>query len=142
METVLGEKIPIASCDSPFSKDVNKIALLHSPLRLSEVLPLIRSRLKPELQALLVKPNWLEILPAGISKGTALKHIMAETGISKDEVLAFGDGENDIDMIQTAGYGIAMGNAFPNVRDAAFAVTASNNQDGIAKALKHFLKQP
>lgn len=118
---------------------MSKIALLHSPLRLQEVLPLIRDRLLPGLKALLVKPNWLEIIPAGVSKGDALKRIMEETGIQANEVAVFGDGENDIDMIKAAGYGFAMGNAFPSVKQAAFAVTASNNQDGIAKALRFSL---
>ena len=85
-----------------------------------------------------MKPNWLEIIPTGVSKGEALKRIMEETGIQTSEVAVFGDGENDIDMIKTAGYGFAMGNAFPSVKQAAFAVTASNNQDGIAKALRFF----
>lgn len=133
-ESILGEKRPITSWEAPFPREVNKIALLHSSVRLQEVLPLIRDRLAPGLKALLVKPNWLEIIPTGVSKGEALKRIMEETGIQTSEVAVFGDGENDIDMIKTAGYGFAMGNAFPSVKQAAFAVTASNNQDGIAKA--------
>lgn len=137
-ESILGERIPITTWESPFPQEVSKIALLHSPLRLQEVLPLIRDRLLPGLKALLVKPNWLEIIPAGVSKGDALKRIMEETGIQANEVAVFGDGENDIDMIKAAGYGFAMGNAFPSVKQAAFAVTASNNQDGIAKALRFF----
>ena len=137
-ESILGEKRPITSWEAPFPREVNKIALLHSSVRLQEVLPLIRDRLAPGLKALLVKPNWLEIIPTGVSKGEALKRIMEETGIQTSEVAVFGDGENDIDMIKTAGYGFAMGNAFPSVKQAAFAVTASNNQDGIAKALRFF----
>lgn len=134
-ESILGEKRPIASWDIPFPREVSKIALLHSPLRLLEVLPLIRARLSPGLTAFLVKPNWLEIIPSETSKGAALKHIMDETGITRNEVAVFGDGENDITMIKAAGFGFAMGNAFPLVKESASAVTASNNQDGIAKAL-------
>lgn len=139
-ESVLGGRIPVPSWDSPLDCDMDKIALLHSAPRLREVLPQIRSRIPADLQAMLVKPTWLEIYPAEISKGAALKQIMAETGIQPDEVLAFGDGENDIGMLQSVAYGFAMGNAFPAVREAAYAVTASNNCDGIARVVETFCR--
>lgn len=137
-EAILGDKIPVMYWDSPFPEDVSKVAFLHTPLYLAQVLPLVRTSLKPGLQAVLTKPNWLEIFPAGISKGTALKHIMEDTGISKNQVLVFGDGENDIDMFRAATFSFAMGNALPSVKKAAYAVTGTNNQDGIAAALRSF----
>lgn len=112
-ESILGEKRPITSWEAPFPREVNKIALLHSSVRLQEVLPLIRDRLAPGLKALLVKPNWLEIIPTGVSKGEALKRIMEETVIQTSEVAVFGDGENDIDMIKTAGVRLRHGQRLP-----------------------------
>ena len=55
--------------------------------------------------------------------------------------MAFGDAENDIEMIRSCRYGIAMGNAMDAVKDAAFAVTASNEEQGIAKAISRYVFQ-
>lgn len=137
-ERILGEKTSVSSWNAPFPVDISKAAFLHTPLRLQQVLPLVRTRLKPDLQAVLTKPNWLEIFPSEISKGEALKHIMAETGIAGDQILVFGDGENDILMFREVTYSFAMGNALPCVKEAAYSVTDSNDQDGIAKALELF----
>ena len=60
-------------------------------------------------------------------------------GIDSSEVIAFGDAENDLEMIQFAGHGVAMGNACDALKDAADEVTLTNNEDGIAHALNHLL---
>ena len=60
-------------------------------------------------------------------------------GISPAQVIAFGDAENDIPMLQAAGMGVAMGNAAQKVKEAADFVTRSNNDDGIAYALARLL---
>ena len=54
-------------------------------------------------------------------------------------MIAFGDAENDLEMIQFAGHGVAMGNACGALKDAADEVTLSNNEDGIARSLEHLL---
>ena len=59
-------------------------------------------------------------------------------GLESSEIMAFGDGDNDIDMLKFAGIGVAMGNAGDAVKAAADYVTASVDDDGIEKALEHF----
>ena len=56
-------------------------------------------------------------------------------------MIAFGDAENDIEMLQMAGIGVAMGNASPVVKEAADFVTASNEEDGVARAVERFILQ-
>lgn len=73
-----------------------------------------------------------------VNKGTALYELMDTLGLSKEEVMAFGDGENDIDMLTMAGVGVAMGNANDNVKKIADYVTDTNLKDGIYKALKEY----
>ena len=63
-------------------------------------------------------------------------------GIGLEEMMAFGDAENDLDMLGRAGIGVAMGNAAPELQAAADYVTATNDDDGIAKALRHFVLVP
>lgn len=80
----------------------------------------------------------LEMLPTGASKGKALKLVLKDLGIDAKEVLAIGDGENDIEMIELAGIGVAMGNASPKLKAVAKHQVASNDADGVAEALERF----
>lgn len=77
-----------------------------------------------------------DIIPIHGGKGVGIRKILDVYGFSPDEAAAFGDGENDIQMLETVGLGIAMGNAKEIVKQHAKYVTDSVNEDGIAKALK------
>lgn len=79
-----------------------------------------------------------DVLPVTASKGAAVKRLINHLGIDASDVVAFGDGDNDYEMIAEAGIGIAMGNASEKVKAAADYVTAPVDADGLYKALKHF----
>ena len=81
------------------------------------------------------KPEFLEFFHRDVSKGTALEHLCQYLKILPSKVIAFGDGENDIPLLQTAGLGIAMGNAAACVKEQAQWITSSNEENGIQKAL-------
>ncbi len=81
---------------------------------------------------------FIECLPPGIDKGIALTQLLQQQHLAPDHLMAFGDGNNDVDMLRCAGIGVAMSNAEPQVRAAANYVTLSNEDDGIAAALQHF----
>jgi hydroxymethylpyrimidine pyrophosphatase-like HAD family hydrolase len=66
---------------------------------------------------------WLDIAPEGVNKATALATVVAELGVAPEDVLAFGDGRNDIEMLGWAGRGVAIGDAPVEVREAADVVT-------------------
>ena len=83
-------------------------------------------------------PNNIEINDTHANKGDALKFIAENLGISLEETLAFGDGLNDIYMIQSAGTGVAMANAVPELREIADYITLDNNNDGVAEGIKRF----
>lgn len=84
-------------------------------------------------------PNNMEVNPIGVNKANALKSVCKELGITMDQVLAAGDSLNDIKMIEQAGIGVAMGNAQDAVKRAADYVTDDHNQDGVGKAIEHFV---
>ena len=70
----------------------------------------------------------------------SLIHILAKhLGVKQEEVMTFGDAENDLDMIVYAGMGVAMANAFDEVKKAANYITDSNEDDGVAKAIEKFV---
>ncbi|RYL93063.1 HAD family phosphatase [Sporolactobacillus sp. THM7-4] len=84
------------------------------------------------------KPTYLEISPASASKSAAIDVLLKHYGTKKEETMAFGDNFNDIDMLQMAGVGIAMGNAPDRVKEVADMTTQSNDHEGIKKALTAF----
>ena len=84
-------------------------------------------------------PYFLEIMPKGIDKGGALSKIVGSTGLIRQEIMAFGDGMNDLSMIRFAEMGIAMENAEEELKLAADYVTCSNNDDGVADAIERFI---
>ena len=81
----------------------------------------------------------LEILPPGVSKGSGLKQLIKEMGVPASAVLAIGDAENDVEMLQLAGTSVAMGNASDHVKSVAKHVVASNDADGVAEAVERFV---
>lgn len=84
-------------------------------------------------------PHMLEIIPLGGSKGTALKSLLRELSIHAKNVMAIGDAENDLEMIMVAGVGIAVANAQPALKEAADEITASNDDDGVAKVIERYV---
>jgi Cof subfamily protein (haloacid dehalogenase superfamily) len=81
----------------------------------------------------------LEIVPVGISKASTVKIMCNLLNITKENVMSFGDYNNDLELIEASGYGIAMENAIDEVKNVAFAVTDTNNNNGIAKAIKKYI---
>lgn len=78
---------------------------------------------------------FVELVPLGIDKAKSLERLLAHLRMNRTDLLAFGDGYNDLSMLRYAGCGVAMANAAPEVRAEADYVTLSNEEDGIA----HFL---
>jgi Cof subfamily protein (haloacid dehalogenase superfamily) len=82
---------------------------------------------------------WLDLSPVGVSKASGVAYVVEELGLTGDDVLAIGDGRNDIELLQWARRGVAMGQAIQAVIDAADDVTASVQDDGAAIELeRHF----
>ena len=101
----------------------------------------VREALAP-LQGLAVTSSWtnnLEMMPSGVNKGVALRGLAEKLGIPRTQVMAIGDFDNDLDMIEYAGLGVAMGNGSPRVKRAAQHVTLSNAEFGVAAAVRRFV---
>ncbi len=83
-------------------------------------------------------PDFADILPEGGGKPNGLAEMLKHFGWTRDEAIAFGDGGNDVAMLEYAGIGVAMGNACDDAKAAADYVTTDIDKEGIAKALRHF----
>jgi HAD superfamily hydrolase (TIGR01484 family) len=81
----------------------------------------------------------IEVNPIGINKANGLKIVCSRLGIDMKNVMAVGDSLNDMAMIKEAGIGVAMGNAQEVVKEAANWITATNNEDGVAKAIRKWV---
>lgn len=81
---------------------------------------------------------WLDLAPAGVSKATGLESVCRRLGVAAEDVLAIGDGRNDIEMLRWAGRGVAMGQAPLEVQDAADDVTHRVEDDGAAYELNRW----
>ncbi len=84
-------------------------------------------------------PDEIEATAENVNKGTALKGLCDELGITADEVMAFGDAMNDSHMLKFAGYSFAMGNAAQELKKLARYVTAANADDGVAQAVEKYV---
>lgn len=85
--------------------------------------------------------NFLEALPRWATKGSTLQGLCQRLGFERDQVVAFGDGENDVEMLAWAGHGVAMANAPTAVRASAATTTATNDRDGVAIEIERLLKR-
>lgn len=96
---------------------------------------------KDRLHVLTAGKNWVDLVPFGNGKGTALKNLCKELSIDASEVMAFGDNMNDLSMIEFAGCGIAVENAKPAVKAAACKVVPDYHHNGVLEELKSVLRE-
>ena len=85
------------------------------------------------------RPRYLEAIPACSGKDKAIKYFVEKFGYGMEDTAAFGDSNNDTDMLRTARFGVAMGNAREECKLAADCVTDTNDNDGLAVMLESFI---
>jgi len=118
---------------------INKLVVFDEVARISAVRALFGAQLNGAVALVQTLPMSMELLPNGISKGVALRHLAQDYGIDMADVLALGDAENDIEMLQAVGVGVAMANAMQATKDVADHLTTSNDEDGVALAVERFV---
>lgn len=85
---------------------------------------------------------WLDITPEGVSKASALEAVRVRLGVEPADTVAVGDQRNDLEMLAWAGRGVAMGQAPPQVQDAADEITGTVDEDGLAMVLEPLAQAP
>lgn len=117
----------------------NKLLVVGEALEIQNIQSQIQPQFAASLNMCTSKPVYLEVMHIGSSKQAAIEYFLKHLKIKKEEVIAIGDNFNDIEMIQFAGLGIAMGNAPDEVKSIADHITDTNNNDGVAKAIQKFI---
>ena len=119
---------------------VAKCLIVGEATRLAELEKKMYEVLKDRMGVYRSEPYFLELVPKGIDKAQSLAVLLEKIGATKEEMIACGDGFNDLSMIKFAGLGVAMANAQEIVREAADYVTLSNEEDGVAAVVEKFMK--
>ena len=125
--------------ESRINYPVPKFLMLEDGDYLAMVEPRVKAALGKNYSIYRSEPFFLEILPRGIDKAQSLGRLLELLGLRREQMIACGDGYNDLTMIQFAGLGVAMENAVLPVRKAADYITRSNNEDGIAHVVEKFM---
>ena len=115
--------------------NVNKLLIMAEESEISLFRPVLEGQLRGLATVTKAVPGMLEILPIGASKGDGVRRFLEHARIDPSQVLAFGDGENDIEMLKLVKVGVAMGNAKEIVKESADLVTLSNNEGGVGHVL-------
>ena len=135
---IMGTKVQPAIVDvrNVEAGNLHKIMLRDTPEKISAIVEKLQSH--TDINIFKTKDTTLEIFDSSCSKAVSVKFMSHQLNIPLNGMMAIGDSEGDKEMIQTVGYGIAMGNADESIKQIAFDVTASNDEDGIAQTLKKY----
>lgn len=121
--------------------EVNKILTAGDPAYLQEHYRAMMEPFKDTLSCMFTADFYFEFTANGIDKAKALDSVLKPMGYTQEQMIGFGDGMNDLTMVKYAGTGVAMGNAVKDLKEIAQYITATNDEDGIAKAIEHFMPE-
>lgn len=118
---------------------VAKFLVVGEHIKLLPVLEELTEKHGDKLDIFFSEEYFLEIVPKNVAKDVSLDAMLEKLGIDKSQLIACGDGMNDMSMIKYAGLGIAMENAYPKVKECADYIAPSNDDDGVAGVINKFI---
>lgn len=135
-----GIEVHIVDFDSILDNEVViKVMFVDPEEKLEQAMRLLPQSIYEEYTVVRSAPFFLEFLNKEASKGLGIKALGNYLGINQEEIICIGDANNDLDMIQFAGLGVAMGNAFESVKEVADFITKNNDEDGVALVIEKFI---
>ncbi|MFV0557094.1 MAG: Cof-type HAD-IIB family hydrolase [Enterococcus sp.] len=143
--SIYGSLNPLLDCRAAAIADLhenglyNKAVIAYHQEFLDEQIKKIPAVFRKDYEVIKTRNNLLEFMPKGITKAYGIELLIQDLGLTREEVMAIGDEENDLSMIQYAGIGVAMENAVTAVKEVADVVTVSNEEHGVAHVIKNFV---
>lgn len=141
-------RVPVTPVGMPLSRwlkahpcDPQKLLIIDTPEGATAAQAALTEAFPGGVCCMKSKPHYLEIMPEGVDKGRALALLAQRLGVAPDEVMAFGDGENDVPMLTFAGAGFAMANGCEPARARAKRIAPPNTEDGVARIVGQYLQQ-
>ena len=132
--------MPVSEWMRAHPSGMQKLLLIDTPEGATRAQAALREAFPHGASFLKSKPYFLEIAPEGVDKGKSLLRLAAHLGLAREEVMAFGDGQNDVAMIAAAGVGVCMANGCPEAKAAAGVIAPSNLEDGVAAIIEQYLE--
>lgn len=131
---------PVSSLHGLLKEPITKVLILGEPGSLGQIQMILLDKLARRVALAFSHQYLLQVVAGGVDKAVALAKVAEHYGLTADQVVAIGDAPNDIPMMQWAGLSIAVANAWSDVRRAADFIVPSNDEDGVAVAIrKHVL---
>lgn len=138
-------RVPCTELGVPVSEwmhsDMIKMLAIATPEIIDRLQKKLREAFPSGVNFMKSKAHYLEIVGEGIDKGHAIRILAEKLGLSTDEIMAFGDGQNDATMIAAAGCGVAMENAVAECKAAAKMIAPRSDEDGVAQVIERFLAE-
>lgn len=131
------EVIPVEEVSETMT--IVKVMFVDAPEKLDAAVQSLPEWVKETYTIVRSADIFLEFLDKSVDKGAGVAALAKELGLSANEVICVGDAGNDLAMIQYAGLGVAMANAFDEVKEAADYMTSSNEEDGVAEVIEKFM---
>lgn len=129
----------VGPVDQWLKQPATKLMLLGQAEPLAAVAAAVRSQFPHQVAMVQTEDYLLQIMHATVSKAQALRVVAGELAVARENIMAIGDNANDVGMIYWAGFGVAVGNAPGVVQRVADYVADHNDNDGVAKAIEHFV---
>lgn len=143
--SIYGQLNPLLDCrkttEDQLDPDAlyNKAVVAYEQGYLDQQIAKIPEPIRENYEVIKTRDVLLEFMPKGITKAYGIQLLIEDLGINQAEVMAIGDEENDLPMIEYAGLGVAMENAVPRVKECADVITASNEADGVARVIEKYV---
>ncbi len=129
-------QLDIDKVPDPFT--INKIVVCRPGEEIDAAIPLIPDAYHEKYNIYKSQPFILEILPQHVDKGYSMRVLGEMLGLDKSQIMGIGDQENDLSLVENAGFGVAMDNAIDRVKEAADYITKSNDDNGVAHVIYKF----
>lgn len=129
--------VEIEELPDPFT--INKIVMSRPAEELDAVIPEIPASYYEKYNIYKSQPFILEVLPQHVDKGYSMRLLGEKLGLEKEQIMGIGDQENDLSLVENAGFGVAMENAIPLVKKAADYITKTNDENGVAHVIRKFV---
>jgi Cof subfamily protein (haloacid dehalogenase superfamily) len=130
---------PVGDLLTWLDRPPTKLVMVAEPARLDELEPALRTGLAEGLRVVRSLPFFLEVARAGVTKATGLDVCARLLGFASARSIAFGDEQNDVELMTWAGYAVAVANAHPRVLELADLVCPSVEEEGVAQVVEAFL---
>lgn len=144
-ESIYGSLNPLLDCRPTEAASLteemlfNKAVVAYHQAYLDQQIAKIPAEIRAAFEVIKTREVLLEFMPKGVTKAYGCELLAHHLGIQQEEIMAIGDEENDLPMINYAGVGVAMANGVAAVKAAADIITDSNDEDGVAKVVAQYL---